>query len=403
MSIFKCKVVSSTGNMQVFKLDGFSKEDIIENLKKDNFIIIDVKSVEHTMNKINLTLKDSKLKSKELSLFCKQMNTMLKSGITILKCIEILSSQTENIKLRSVLNKMYKELLTGSKFSEAVYTHKDSFPALFVIMVQAGELSGNIETVMDRVASHYTKEYKIESNVKLAFAYPIILSIVATAVVIFLLVNVMPTFVDIYESYGVPMPFMTLLLLNMSRWLKNMWLVILLFVILAVISVKRLRKNFDVRYKMDSLRLRMPLYGILKVKLAASRFTRTLSTLLGSGVSLLEALETVSTIAGNEYIAKHIMNAREDVKSGSSLAFSILNQNIFPPIVYLMIRLGEESGQVEEVLDKTADFFDDEVENAMQKLITMIEPILIVIMAVIVGFIMLAMITPMFDMVNMVQ
>lgn len=403
MSLFKCKVVSNTGNMQVFKLDGFSREDIIENLKRNKFTIVDVKSTEHALGKINLSSNVSKVKTKELSLFCKQMYTMLKSGITILKCVEILNVQTENNRLRSVLNKMYKELLIGSTFSESVNNHKDSFPSLFVTMVHAGELSGNIETVMERIASHYGKEYKIENKVRSALAYPIILSIVATAVVIFLLVKVMPTFVDLYESSGVPLPFMTILLLNISQLLKNTWLAILLFVVFAVISVNRLYKNSDVRYKLDSIKLRIPLYRILKVKLAASRFTRTLSTLLGSGVSLLEALDTVSMIVGNEYIAKLILNAREEVKSGSSLAFSINNQNIFPPIVHQMIKLGEESGKVEDVLDKTADFFDDEVENSMQRLITMIEPIMIVAMAVFVGFILLAMITPMFDMINTVQ
>lgn len=402
MSLFKCKVVSSTGNLQIFKLDGFSKEDIIENLKRNKFTIIDVKSAEHAFKTI-LTSKVRKVNSKELSLFCKQMYTMLKSGITILKCVEILSVQTENNRLRSVLNKMHKELLTGSTFSESVNNHKDSYPELFVTMVQAGELVGNIEAVMERIASHYGKEYKIENKVKSAFAYPIILSIVATAVVIFLMVKVMPTFVDLYKSSGVPLPFMTVLLLNISQWLRNTWLAILLFVILAVFAVKRLYKNNAARYSLDSLKLRMPLYGVLKVKLAASRFSRTLSTLLGSGVHLLEALETVSMIVGNEYIAKLIMNAREDVKSGSSLAFSINNQNIFPPIVHLMIKLGEESGEVEDVLDKTADFFDEEAENSMQRLITMVEPVMIVIMAVFVGFILLAMITPMFDMVNTVQ
>lgn len=403
MSIYKCKVLSNTGSIHFLKLDGFSKDDIIENLRKTSFIIIDVKNVKLNLNEANRISKVRKVKAKDLSLFCKQMNIMLISGITIVKCIEILCVQTENKSFRFIVTEMYKELLTGSTFSEAVYNHKESFPIMFTTMVQAGELSGNIGSVMERLANHYTKENKIENKIKSAMTYPIILSIVATAVVIFLLVKVMPTYVDLYSSSGVSLPFMTLMLLNISQWIMDAWYVALLFVILIVIVYIRLNKNDDVRYMLDSLKLQIPFYGVLKVKLAASRFTRTLSTLLESGVSLLEGLDTVSMITGNEYISKLIMKAREDVKRGSSLAFSIKNQNIFPPIVYSMINLGEESGFVEDVLDKTANFFDEEVENAIQKLIVMVEPVMIVLMAVIVGFIMLAMITPMFDMVNAVQ
>lgn len=403
MSLFKCKVISGTGNVHILKLDGFSKEDVIENLRKSSFFIIDVKKYEQTFKNIKANSKIHKIKLKELALFCKQISTMLKSGITIVKCIEILSVQSDNKSIRSVISEIHKELLMGSTFSESVVNHKKSFPTMFVTMVKAGELSGNIDVVMDRMGSHYGKEYKIENKVRAALVYPVILSIVSTVVVIFLLVKVMPVFVDLYKSSGVPLPFATVLLLNISQWLKSMWLAILTFVLLTVFAAIKLYKNNDVRCKIDSVKLRIPLLGMLKIKLAASRFTRTLSSLLGSSVPLIEGLETVSKIVGNEYIANCIMNASEDVKQGSSLAFSIEKQKLFPPIVHSMIKLGEESGEVEEVLDKTADYYDEEVENAIQKLIGMIEPILIVVMAVFIGFIMLAMITPMFDMVNTVQ
>lgn len=403
MSLYKCKVFSSSGERHVLKMDGFSQEDILENLRKNSFIIIDVKKLRRLLGDRNSLRKISRFKAKELSLFCKQMNSMLKSGITIVKCVEILSMQTENMNLRTVLADMYKELITGSTLSETLINHKESFPEMFISMVQAGEISGNIECVMGRLARHYGKEYKIESKVKSAMAYPVILSIVATAVVMFLLIKVMPTFVDLYSSSGVPLPFMTLMMLNMSQWLRNMWYVIVLMVILFIAIFSKLNKCEKTRYMIDSYKLRIPLYKTLKVKLAASRFTRTLSTLVGSGVPLLEGLDTVSMVTGNEYIRRIILNAREDVRKGSSLSYSIKNQNIFPPMVHYMIKIGEESGEIEEILDKTADFYDEEVENTIQKLVTMIEPIMIVLMAAIIGFIMLAMITPMFDMVNTVQ
>ncbi|MFA9423505.1 MAG: type II secretion system F family protein, partial [Sedimentibacter sp.] len=305
--------------------------------------------------------------------------------------------------LRTVLSDMYKELITGSTLSETLVNHKESFPEMFVSMVQAGEISGNIERVMCRLATHYEKEWKIQSKVKSAMVYPAVLSIVATAVVIFLLTNVMPTFVDLYSSSGVPLPFVTLMMLNMSQWIKNMWYVIVLVVLLFIVSFSKLSKCEKIRYMIDSYKLRIPLFRTLKIKLVASRFTRTLSTLVGSGVPLLEGLDSVAMVAGNEYIKRIILNAREDVRKGSSLSYSIKNQNLFPQMVHYMIKIGEESGEIEEVLDKTADFYDEEAENTIQKLVVMIEPMMIVIMAAIIGFIMLAMVTPMFDMVNTVQ
>lgn len=403
MSKFKCRVMSCSGNVHTLRLDGFSKEDIVEYLRKSSFVIIDVKKVEEGLKEVRLISKVYKINSKELSLFCKQMSTMLKSGINIVKCMEILSIQTENKKFRNVVAEIYKELLMGSTFSEAVINHKISFPNMFVTMVRAGELSGNIDVVMWRLSSHYEKENKIENKVKSALMYPVILSIVSIGVVTFLLIKVMPTFVDLYKSSGVSLPFMTLLLLNISQWLRNMWLYLLLFVLAFSVAANRLCKNEEIRASLDSWKLNVPLFGMLKVKLAAARFCRTLSTLLGSGVSLIEALGTVSMIVGNEYISRCVLNAREDVKQGSSLAFSVEKQNVFPPIVFSMIKLGEEAGEVVEVLNKTADFFDDEVENAIQKLVALIEPVMIVAMAVFVGFILLSMITPMFDMVNTVQ
>lgn len=403
MRLYKCKVLTNSGSMRILKMEGLSKNAIVENLKRSSFTIVDVKDSRHDLEKINLLSKARKVKSKELSLICRQMNIMLKSGITIVKCFEILNVQTGNKNFRKIIAEMHRELLTGSTLSEAVCNHRELFPPMFVTMVQAGELSGNIDSIMGRLAGYYGKENKIENKIKAAMTYPAILSIVSVAVVIFMLVEVMPTFVDLYSSYGASLPLMTVVLLNISQWIKNMWHSILLFIAVLVISIKRLNKNYNTRYTLDSLKIRTPFYGLLKAKLAASRFTRTLSILLNSGVSMIDGLEIVAVIVGNEYISRLILNAREDVKRGFSLAFSIKKQNMFPPIVYSMIKLGEESGEIEDVLDKTADFCDEEAEIAIQRLISAAEPLMIVLMAAIIGFIMLAITIPMFDMAGIVQ
>lgn len=403
MTLYKCRVFNGSGERHLLKIDGYSEEDILAELRKNNFIVTDIKKRRKLSERINITQKSGKIKLKELSMFCRQMNSMLKSGINIVKCIDILSIQTEERNFRTVLKNMNKKLQTGSSFSEAVESSNEVFPAMFLSMIQAGELSGNLELVMGRLAVQYKKEYKTESKVKSAMTYPIVLAVVATVVVVFLLIYVMPTFVDLYESSGVTLPYVTRILLMLSSWLQNYWQYIALVLLSAVLIITRLMKNKNVRYKIDSFKLRIPLYRTLKVKLAASRFSRTLSTLVESGVPLLSGLEAVSAVVGNECIKRLILCAREDVRKGSSLSFSIESNSVFPPMVYNMVKIGEESGELEDILNKTADFYDEEVENTIQKLVALIEPVMIVLMAVIIGFIMLAMITPMFDMVNTVQ
>jgi type IV pilus assembly protein PilC len=403
MTLYKCRVFNSSGERFLLKVDGFSEEDILAEFRKNNFIVSDIKKISKLSERIHIHQKPGKIKLKELSMFCRQMNSMLKSGISIEKCIEILSIQIEDKSFRTVLKNMHKKLLIGSTFSEAVESNKAVFPTMFLSMVQAGEMSGNIELVMGRLAVQYGKEYKTESKVKSAMTYPVVLSVVATVVVIFLLIYVMPTFVDLYESSGVSLPYVTRIMLELSSGLQNYWQFIVLFVLISVLAFIRFMKNENVKYKIDSFKLRIPLYKTLKVKLAATRFSRTLSTLVESGVPLLSGLEAVSMILGNEYIKRLILCAREDVRKGSSLSCSLQNHSVFPPMVYNMIKIGEESGQLEDILNKTADFYDEEVENTIQKLVALIEPVMIVLMAAIIGFIMLAMITPMFDMVNTVQ
>ncbi len=403
MTLYKCRVFNSSGERHSLKIDGYSEDDILAELRKNNFIVSDIKRHVKLSERNLIPQKSGKIKLKELSMFCRQMNSMLKSGITIEKCIEILSIQTEDKNFCTVLKNMYKKLLTGSTFSEAVENNKEVFPAMFLSMVRAGELSGNIELVMGRLAVQYGKEYKTESKVKSALTYPVVLTVVATVMVIFLLIYVMPTFVDLYESSGVALPYVTRIMLKLSSGLQNYWQFIAITMLTVVLLIIRLMKNENVRYKIDSFKLMLPLYKGLKVKLAASRFSRTLSTLVESGVPLLSGLEAVSMIVGNESIKRLILCAREDVRKGSSLSCSIENYSIFPPMVHNMIRIGEESGELEDILNKTADFYDEEVENSIQKLVALIEPVMIVLMAAIIGFIMLAMITPMFDMVNTVQ
>lgn len=401
MALYKCSVINQTGKREKISYNAETRNEVIDYLKQNNYIIIDINRSEGSIDLSGL--KPKKIKSKDLAVFCKQLYAMLKAGVTIVNSLDILKQQTENKRLAKITSQLCEDLQKGNTFSEALSFHKDAFPTIFTSMVEAGELSGNIDLIMNRLANHFEKEYKIENKVKSAMTYPAILAVVCIAVVIFLLTTIMPTFVEMYSSSGVELPQITKTMIGLSEVLKEFWYLFVLVVASLVFAASALRKNKDVKLKEDYFKLRIPVVKNLAIKVATSRFTRTLSTLMGSGVPLLQALETVSNVTGNTYIGSKILEVREDVKRGLSLSQPLKQQGVFPPMVHSMIKIGEDSGSIEEILDKTADFYDEEVDTAVTRLTTMLEPMMIVFMAIVIGFMVIAMVTPMFDMVKTVQ
>ena len=400
MVSYKCNVIDISGKKRNISRAGDSKEDIIDFLKQQKFTVIEIKH-KQTVDLNRFTSK--KIKSKDLAVFCKQMHAMLKAGVNIVNILDILKQQNENRKLRSYISLMHEDLQKGYTFSEALRHQKVTFPEIFISMIEAGELSGNIDVIMDRLSKHYEKEYKIENKIKSAMTYPIILSIVCTLVVIFLLTSIMPTFIEMYVSSGVSLPKLTMIIINFSNLLKQSWFLFVLGIAVFIFAISFAGKIPQVKEKRDYIKTRIPLVKYLVIKVAASRFSRTLSTLLGSGAALLNALETVSGVTGNLYISNKILEIREDVRRGLPLSLLLQNQGTFPPMVYYMIKIGEDSGSMEEVLDKTADFYDEEIETAIQRLTTLLEPLMIVVMAIVIGFIVISMVLPMFEMVKTVQ
>lgn len=400
MLSYKCNVIDISGKKQIISHTADSQKDVINFLRLRKFTVVKIK------HKQTLDLKkftSRKIKSKDLALFCKQTHAMLKAGVTIVNILEILKQQTENKKLREHIRLMHDELKKGSTFSEALQQRKGAFPGIFIGMVEAGELSGNIDVIMDRLSKHYEKEYKIENKIKSAMTYPMILSFVCTAVVIFLLTSIMPTFIEMYVSSGVSLPKLTMMMINIGNLIKRFWLLIVLWIFAFTFIISYILKIPKIKIKKDYIKLKIPLVKNLIIKVAASRFSRTLSTLLGSGATLLNALDTVSGVTGNLYVCNKILEIKEDVRRGLPLSVLLQQQRIFPPMVYYMIKIGEDSGSIEEVLDKTADFYDEEIETAIQRLTTLLEPIMIVVMAIVIGFIVISMVLPMFEMVKTVQ
>ncbi|HOA20515.1 MAG TPA: type II secretion system F family protein [Sedimentibacter sp.] len=399
MISYKCNVIDISGNKQRITCAGNSRKDVIDFLKLQEYTVVKI----NDKKTINLGNISKNVKSKDLAVFCKQTHAMLKAGVTIVSILKILKQQTENRKLRGYIGLMHEELQKGHTFSETLRLRKGAFPETFISMAEAGELSGNFDVIMDRLSIHYEKENKIENKIKSAMTYPIILSIVCIAVVIFLLTSIMPTFVEMYASSGVPLPKLTLVIINIGNLLKNFWFLIVLWIAAVIFITSSILRIHKFRVKKDYLKLQIPLVKNMIIKVAASRFSRTLSTMLGSGASLLGALETVSGVTGNLYICSKILEVKEDVRKGLPLSLLLQNQGVFPPMVYYMIKIGEDSGSLEEVLNKTADFYDEEIETAIHRLTTLLEPVMIVIMAIVIGFIVISMVLPMFEMVNTVQ
>lgn len=398
MASFNYEAINNEGKKIKGKYDAQSKKQVIDILKEKALYPV---KIEEAVERKEISFDFlQKVKTKDLAIFCRQFQVMLNAGVSIINCIDILRFQTENKKLRNVVKDVYEELQKGQTFSEALKIHDNIFPELFIYMVEAGEVSGTLDIILERMAVHYEKENKIQNKVKGAMVYPIILSVISVGIIIFLLVFVMPTFIGMFQGSGVELPLPTRILLLISNAIKSFWYIIISILSIIIFILNRFTKTIRGKYIIDRIKLKLPIIGSTTKKIVTSRFTRTLSTLLGSGIPLIQALEVVAKIVQNKIVEDGLLIAKEDIRKGVDLASPIKKIGFFPPMVESMIKIGEDSGALDEILDKTANFYDDEVEVSLQKLVTMLEPMMIVFMAIIVGGIVMAMILPMFNMIN---
>ncbi len=399
--IYKYKAISQRGESIEGFFEGNDEADVLAMLKGNNYLPISIEKDSGTVTEVHIF--SAKVGKKDLAVFCRQFYTMLNAGIGIVKCMEILEKQTENKSLIKALETLGENVQKGFALSESMKKHTKVFPPLLINMVEAGEVSGNLDTIMERMAIHFEKENKLENKIKSAFMYPAVLSVVTVAVVIFMLVGVMPTFVGMFEASGQTLPQLTLLLLNISNWMTKYWYIFIFFSIIITVGSMMFMKSAEGRRFFDSLKITVPIVKNTNIKIITSRFTRTLSTLMDSGIPLLQAMDVVSRVVGNTVVLDKLTVASENVRKGIPLSKAIHDMKVFPPMVDSMIKIGEESGTLDDILNKTADFYDEEVETALQRMTTLMEPILIVVMALLIGFIVIAMVLPLFDMVNTIQ
>lgn len=399
MAVFKYKAIDDLGEKIEGTCTANTVNEVLDMIRSNGNYPVSVKEANEKKS-FKFLAELSKVPIKDLSIFCRQFYTMINAGASILNTVNVLRQQVEHKKLKAALNSIYEDVQKGLSLSESMEKHEAVFPMLLINMVRSGEISGNLDGIMKRMSEHYDRENKINTKVKGAMVYPIFLSMISIVIVIFMLVFVMPIFVGMFQSNGAELPGPTQFLLSLSNGLKKYWFIVIMVIFALVISFKVISRNKKVWMFMQILKLRIPFVRDISKKVIVSRFARSLSTILSNGIPLVQALEVVAKVVSNKYVEVKILEAKDKTIRGASLADAIEDMNFFPLMLCSMIRIGEESGALDDILYKTASFYDDEVEAAIQKMTTIIEPVMILIMGLVVGGIILCMVLPMFDMYN---
>ncbi len=408
MPKFKYTAITSQGE-DSGTLQADSLQSAIMKLKEQNMKVTSISQVSGTsflssdfLNQ-DVEMFTKKVTTKDLAVFCKQLHTMLTSGMPITRCMEVLSEQSEHPKLKVVAKEVSLDIRKGNLFSDALKKHPKVFPDLLVNMVEAGELTGNLDAVIDSMAKHFENETQINSKISLALMYPKFLGGMALIIVIGMLVFVVPKFLDMFLKSGQEIPALTQVLINMSNFVTNRYVILIIGTFAIVIVFKQLMKNPKLRYQYQLNILKIPKLGIVLKKLISTRFARTMSTLLQSGIPIVYALEASAKVTGNIVISKKMEVVVDEIRKGNSLSYFLKDMDVFPPILISMVSIGEESGDLDGMFSKVADYFDSELDENIKKIISIIEPAMIVVMGIIVGFIIIAMYLPILGSVDTIQ
>lgn len=346
--------------------------------------------------KLNLDFLAPSVKRQEIVVFVRQFATMIDAGLPLVQCLDLIASQQDNRTFKAVLLDIKDTVAGGSTFAQALKRHPKVFDELFVNLVAAGEIGGILDTILNRLAAYIEKNAKLARQVKSAMAYPVGISVVAAVVIFVLLRFVIPSFESMFTSMGGQLPGLTQIVINLSHWLAANTVFVLAGGAGFVYGFKKLISTQKGRYVFDGFLLKLPLFGTLLKKVAVARFTRTMGTMLSSGVPIIEALDIVSKASGNKVIEEALVFVKEQVGQGSQMGDPLAKTNIFPNMVVQMIAVGESTGAMDVMLTKIADFYDDEVEAAVEGLTSMMEPLMMMILGGIVGTILVAMYLPIF-------
>lgn len=392
MKKFKYKAMKNDGTKTSGEYEANSREDVMEMITSNGYYPL---KVEEVIESATINIR-KKIKVKEISIFCRQMYTMLDAGVPLINSLNLMSTQVNNKHLVEIVKVLEEDVRKGEMLSNSMRKFPEAFPTLLTSMVESGEASGNLDEMFLRMSNHFEKENKINNKVKAAMIYPIILAIVGVVALAVVMIFVMPTFVSLFDSSGAELPAATRFLIGLSNFMANHFIIVLGILIAIIVAIIVYSKTESGIYFFAKLKITFPLIKDLNRKMIVSRFTRTLSTLLASGVSLVESLPIVSAVLDNVIAEDEVLKIRERVVKGEGLSTPIEDCELFPPMLSSMVRIGEESGALDDMLNKTADFYDEEVEQAIQTLTSMLEPLMIVVMGVVIGFMVIALMLPLY-------
>ncbi len=400
MPIFVYKAKDMSGQVVSSTMEADNEQVVRTRLREKNYIVTQIYEKPATKSIGEILSSFQKVKLKSLTVFSRQFATMISAGLTLVRALDVLSQQTEDRKLRKIVETIKQRVEGGSSLSAAFAEHPETFSELYVNLTKAGEVGGVLDEVMNRLAMFLEKDQEIKGKVKSAMTYPTVIFIFSILIAIFMLVVVLPTFVQMFIDMEIKMPLMTQMIMNLSNFLRTKWYLVIIALGGTITAFKFYTNTPQGRYTYHKFLLSMPVLGILNKKVTVSRFTRTFGTLLGSGVPVLQALDVVAKASGNKIIEEAVMNVRKSIREGESISIPMATCGIFPPMVTQMIAVGEETGALDRMLEKISDFYDMEVSATLEALTSMLEPVMMVFMGGLVGFIVVAMYLPMFTLVS---
>ena len=401
MTVYVCKYLDTRQGVVTLEVDAPNRTDAVNRIRLKGKPI----SVEEKVmgSKEIVLFQSKKIKLKDISLFCKQMSVMLESGIPLNNAVDILEQQATSKNLKSSLKIVSKSLKEGSQLSKAMIDQEGMFPDLLIRMVQAGEKTGKLDEVLEKMSEHYTKELKTSRQIQGAMIYPAVLAFLAVAAVLALLYVVIPSFSGIFEQSGMAMPLPTRIVLAASNFVRSSWYILFGVTGILVFLFLRYRSTEAGRYQLDRLKLNLPVIKGPMQKIVTARFASTLAILTSAGIPLVEAIESAAATTNNAVVIEKMKIANEGLQKGERLTGMITSTGLFPPMMLSMVKIGEESGSLESMLVKTSDYYEEELETAIKQLLSLLEPAMIIVMGVIIGGIVASVMLPMFELAHAVD
>ncbi len=400
MATFKYSARDNAGRVVAGAIDADTEVMVIGKLQEMGFYVTSLEKEAPKVSFGSAWRRWRKIGLRDLTIFARQFATMVNAGLSMVKTLTILEHQTESPKLRTIVGEVRKDVEQGSTLSDAFGKHPQTFSSLVVNMVKAGEVGGVLDDVLRRIASYFEKDLALRQKVKAAITYPVAIFVFAIGVIFFLVFFILPQFIGFFEGLDLTLPLPTRFLITFTRLTTRFWWVILAVLGLALYALRTYIRTPSGRFRFDRLKLRIPIVGTLGRKVIISRFSRTLGTLITSGVPIMQALEVVSHAVENKVVGKAIEEVRSSIREGESIALPLQASGLFPMMVVQMTSVGEETGTLDSMLQKVADFYDAEVETTLSQLTSILEPMLIIFLGFVVGFIVLSFYLPLYQLIT---